>query len=97
MKKWLYILAGLLATLGLYILGGPGRAATKAGIQRDELLKDGSGRARAKAHQLGIKADNHQRNAVVAAEVGKKTLDNVGSQDETIASVLDNWRKPDGV
>ena len=97
MKKWLYAAAGLLAVFAFYILGGPARAETKAKSQRDKLLLEGSGRAKAKAHKLGIKADQHQRNAVEAEKVGKSTVDKVGTQGETVSSILDSWRKPDGV
>lgn len=98
MKKFLYWAAGGLALLAFWILGGPGRAATKAGKQRDDLLLAGSGRAKAKAHKAGIKADKHQRNAVAAGKQGKIIMDKVGTNDESMADLLDSWRKPvDGV
>ena len=97
MKKWLYWAAGALAILAFYILGGPERKVKKLTAMRDELILDGSGRAKAKAHQLGIKADKHQLNAVEAEKVGKATLDKVGTQGETVSSILDSWRKPDSV
>lgn len=98
MKKYLYAAAGGLALLAFWILGGPSRAATKAGKQRDDLILEGSGRAKAKAHKAGIKADAHQKNAVVAGEQGKKIMDSVGTNDESMADLLDSWRKPvDGV
>ena len=93
MKKWLYVAAGWLALFAFYILGGPERKVKKLKGQRDELILDGSGRAKAKARQLGIKADKHQRNALEAEKVGKSTLDKVGTQGETVASILDGWRK----
>lgn len=98
MKKWLYAAAGGLALLAFWILGGPSRAATKAGEQRDALILDGSGKAKAAAHKAGIKADAHQKNAVIAGEQGKKIMDKVGTNDESMADLLDSWRKPvDGV
>ncbi len=97
MKRWLYWAAGGLAVLAFWILGGPDRAATKAIKQRDELLIDGSGKAKAKAHKLNIKADMHQANAIEAELVGKATIDKVGTQGETVSSILDSWRKPDSV
>ena len=98
MKKWLYAAAGLLALFAFHILGGPARAAAKAGKQRDDLILEGSGRAKAKAHKAGIKADAHQKNAVVAGAQGKKIMDSVGANDESMADLLDSWRKPvDGV
>ena len=97
MKKWLYAAAGLLALFAFYILGGPERKVKKLKGQRDELILEGSGRSKAKAHQLGIKADAHQRNAVEAEKVGKITVDKVGTQGETVSSILDSWRKPDSV
>jgi hypothetical protein len=93
MKKWLYAAAGLLVLVGLGILGAPSRAETKAKGQRDDLILEGSGRAKAKAHKKGIVADKHQRNAVVAAEVGKKVMDKAGKNEST-ADLLDSWRKP---
>ena len=97
MRKWYYWAAGALALLAFYILGGPERKVKKLKGLRDELILDGSGRAKAKAHQLGIKADKHQLNALEAEKVGKATVDKVGTQGETISSVLDSWRKPDSV
>ena len=97
MKKWLYIAAGGLALFAFYILGGPERKVKKLTAQRDELILDGSDRSKAKADQLGIKADKHQLNAVQAEKVGKSTLDKVGTQGETVSSILDSWRKPDSV
>ena len=98
MKKCLYWAAGALALMAFWILGGPQRAATKAGKQRDDLILEGSGKAKAKAHKAGIKADAHQRNAVVAGKQGKIIMDRVGENDESMADLLDSWRKPvDGV
>ena len=98
MKKWLYWAAGALALVAFWVLGGPQRAAVKAGKQRDDLILEGSGRAKAKAHKAGIKADKHQRNAVVAGKQGKIIMDRVGENDESMADLLDSWRKPvDGV
>jgi hypothetical protein len=94
-KKWLYAAAGLLVLFGLGILGGPARAQKKAEGQRDDLILDGSGRAKAKAHKKNIVADKHQRNAVVAGEAGKKVMDKVGTKNESMADLLDSWRKPD--
>ena len=92
MKKCLYAAAGFLVLIGLGILGRPGRAAEKAGQQRDDLLLDGSGKAEHKAHLAGIKADKHQRNALKAAEAGQKAIDKAG-QNESMAELLDNWHK----
>lgn len=97
MRKWYYWAAGALALLAFYILGGPERKIKKLTKQRDDLILEGSGRAKAKAHQLGIKADKHQQNALEAERVGKITVDKVGTQGETVSSILDSWRKPDGV
>lgn len=97
MKKWLYAAAGFLALFAFYILGGPARAQAKAAGQRDELILEGSGKAKHKAHLAGIKADKHQRNAKVAEEAGKKAMDKAGKNEST-ADLLDSWRKPvDGV
>ena len=97
MKKWWYWLAGALVLIGLSILGKPSKAQAKAEGQRDDLILDGSGRAKAAAHKAGIKADGHQRNALVASEAGKKVMDKVGTNNESMADLLDSWRKPDGV
>jgi len=96
-KKWLYWAAGGLAILAFYILGGPERKVKKLTAQKDALIKDGSGRAKAKAHKKGIQADKHQLNADEAERVGKITVDKVGTQGETVSSILDSFRKPDSV
>ncbi len=85
------MVATFLIAVGFAILGRDEKAAAKAGAQRDALIKEGSGRAKAKAHKAGIKADAHQRNAVKAAEVGQAALDKVGKNDENIRDILDGW------
>ena len=97
MKKWLYAAAGGLALLAFWILGGPERKVKRLTKQRDDLILDGSGRAKARAFQKNIQADRAQRNAVEAERVGKTTVDKVGTQGETVSSILDSWRKPDSV
>ncbi len=97
MKKWLYAAAGGLALLAFWILSGPERKVKKLTAKKDALLLDGSGRAKHKAHLAGIKADKAQRNAVEAERVGKTTVDKVGTQGETVSSILDSFRKPDSV
>ena len=97
MKKWLWAAAAALIAIGFAILSRDEKAAVKAGAQRDALIKEGSGRAKAKAHKMGIKADKHQANAVKAGKVGQKVVDKVGTQGETVSSILDSWRKPDSV
>jgi len=93
-KTWLYAAAGGLALLAFWILGGPERAVKKVSKQRDDLIREGSGRSKAKAHLAGIKADMHQLNAVVAGKQGKKIMDRVGANNESMAELLDSWRKP---
>ncbi len=93
MRSWLYWAAGILVLIGLGILNRPAKAQAKAEAQRDDLILDGSGKARAKAHMAGIKADAHQINAVKAAEAGKKAMDKAGNNEST-ADLLDSWRKP---
>ena len=93
MKKWLYAAAGFLVLVGLGILNGPAKAQAKAEGQRDDLILDGSGKAKAKAHKKNIVADKYQRNAVVAAEAGKKAMDKAGKNEST-ADLRDSWRKP---
>ena len=98
MKKWWYAALGGIALLAFYLLGGAERKEKKLKGQRDDLILEGSGRAKAKARQKGIQADKHQKNAVVAGEVGKKVMDKVGTDNESMADLLDSWRKPvDGV
>ena len=77
--------------LAFYLLGGAERKEKKLKGQRDDLILEGSGKAKAKAHQKGIQADKHQRNAVIAAEVGQKVIDNVGKNSETVSSILSDW------
>ncbi len=97
MKKWLYAAAGGLALFAFWILGGAERKVKKLTKQRDDLILEGSGRAKAKAHQKGIQADKAQVNALEAGKVGQATVDKVGTQGETVSSILDSWRKPDSV
>ena len=94
MRKWLWAAAALLIAIGFGILGRDEKAAAKAGAQQDALIKEGSGRAKRKAHLAGIKADIHQANAVKAGEVGRKVMDKVGTNNESMADLLDSWRKP---
>ena len=94
MKKWYYAALGLIALLAFHLLGASERKEKKLKGQRDDLILEGSGRAKAKAHQKGIQADKHQKNAVVAGEVGKKVMDKVGTNNESMAELLDSWRKP---
>jgi len=96
MKKWLYWAAGGLAILAFWILGGPERKVKKLTKQRDDLILEGSGKAKHKAHLAGIKADKYQANAVEAEKVGRATVDKVGTQGETVSSILDSFRS-DGV
>ncbi len=97
MKKWLYWAAGGLAILAFYVLGGPERKVKKLTEQRDALILDGSGKAKAKATKKGEKADKLQADALSAAKVGKEVVDNVGKNGESMRDMLDSWRKPDSV
>ncbi len=98
MKKWWYAALGLLALFAFHFLSAPGRSEKRLKGERDALILDGSGRAKAEAHKKGIQADKHQRNAKIAGEVGQKVMDKVGTNDESMADLLDSWRKPvDGV
>ena len=91
MKKWYYTALGLLALLAFRLLGSSERKEKKLRGQRDDLILEGSGKAKAKARDKGIQADKHQKNAVLAAEVGQKIIDNVGKNSETVSSILDSW------
>ena len=92
MKRWLWAIAAFLIAVGFAMLGRDEKAAAKAGAQRDALILDGSGRAKAKAHKAGIKADRHQENAKEAAKVGQAIVDKVGKNSESVSSILDGWR-----
>jgi len=94
MKKWYYAALGLIALLAFHLLGASERKEKKLKGQRDDLILEGSGRAKAKAHQKGIQADKHQKNALVAAEAGKKVMDKIGTNNESMADLLDAWTKP---
>ncbi len=97
MRKWWYAAGALLLAISLGILGRPGRKAKKLVKQRDDLILDGSERAKVKAQQKRLQADKHQANAVDAAVAGKKAMDKAGKNEST-ADLLDSWRKPvDGV
>ena len=92
MKKWLYAAAAVLIALGFGILTRDGRKAKTLTASRDDLLLDGSRRSRNKAIKAGRKADVLQADAKKAAEVGQAAIDKVGSNDETMRDLLDNWR-----
>lgn len=94
MKKWWYAALGGIALLAFHLLGAPERKEKKLIKQRDDLILDGSQRAKAEADKKGIQADKHQQNAVDASAVGKKVMDNVGKTSESTADLLDSWRKP---
>ncbi len=91
MKKWWYWALGAIALFAFHLLGSSERKEKKLKGQRDDLILEGSGKAKAKAHQKGIQADKHQANAVKAAEVGQKVIDNVGKNSETVSSILSDW------
>jgi len=97
MKRWLLALGAGLLALGFIILTRDEKAAAKAGAQRDALILDGSKRAQKKAEQQGKKADKLQADAIEAGKIGKAVVDKVGTNSETIGSILDNWHKPDSV
>ena len=97
MNKWLLAFGSFLAIVGFAILGRPERKLKKAVAQRDQLLRDNTKVAQVKAKKLGAKADKLQAQADEASEAGKATVNKVGTQGETVSSILDSWRKPDGV
>ena len=97
MKKWLLGAGALLVAIGFAILQRPERQLKKVTAQRDNLLRDNTKKAQVKAEKLGEKADKLQAQASEAADIGRAEVDKVGSQSETIGSVLDSWRKPDSV
>lgn len=88
----------VLALAGFKILGRDGKAAAKAEQQRDDLIIDGSRKARARAEKFDKKANAHQANAVQASLLGQQVMDKVGTENESMADLLDSWRRPaDGV
>lgn len=87
-------LGAVLALIGFSILGRSGRAAAKAEQQRDDLIIDGSRQARAKAEKMNEKANSHQAAAVEASKLGKQVMDRVGTENESMAELLDSWRRP---
>ena len=92
MKKWLLGIGGFLVLVGFAILGRPARQLKKVERQRDDLIMQNTNAARAKAEKASAKADQLQADAAKAAEAGQKAIDQVGSNDETMRSVLDSWR-----
>lgn len=97
MKKWLLAAGALLVGLGFYILGQPERKLKKVVAHRDNLMLDNTKASQVKAEKFGKKADGLQAEAIMAGELGKAEVDKVGTQSETIGSVLDSWRKPSSV
>lgn len=97
MNKWLLAFGSFLAIVGFAILQRPERKLKKVEGQRDELLRDNTKAARVKAEKLGKKADKLQTQANDASAAGKATVNKVGTQGETVSSILDSWRKPDSV
>jgi uncharacterized protein YlxW (UPF0749 family) len=96
-NKWLLAIGAFLAAVGFAIISRPERQLKKVEHQRDQLLHDNTKRAQVKAEQLGKKADKLQAKAKEAEQVGKATVDKVGTQGETVSSILDSWSKPAGV
>lgn len=97
MNKWLLAIGSFLAVVGFAILQRPERKLKAVEGQRDHLLRDNTKASQVKAEQLGKKADKLQAKANEASKVGKETVNKVGTQGETVSSILDSWRKPDGV
>jgi hypothetical protein len=97
MNKWWLAIGSFLAVVGFAILGRPERQLKRVTAQRDQLLHDNTKAAQVKAEQLGKKADKLQAKANEASTVGKATVNKVGTQGETVSSILDSWRKPDSV
>ena len=96
MSKWLLAIGSFLAIVGFAILNRPERQLKKVVAQRDQLMHDNTKKAQVKAEQLGKKADKLQVRANEAADAGKAAVDKVGTQGETVSSILDSWRS-DGV
>lgn len=97
MNKWLLAIGSFLAIVGFAILQRPERQLKQVTAQRDQLLHDNTKKAQVKAEKLGAKADKLQAKAKEAEAAGKATVDKVGTQGETVSSILDSWRKPDSV
>lgn len=97
MNKWLLAFGSFLAIVGFAILQRPERQLNKAVAQRDQLLHDNTKKAQVKAERLAKKADKLQTQADEAAVAGEATVNKVGTQGETVSSILDSWRKPDSV
>jgi ElaB/YqjD/DUF883 family membrane-anchored ribosome-binding protein len=96
-NKWLLAIGSFLALVGFVILQRPERQLKKVVSQRDNLLHDNTKKAQVKAEKLAAKADKLQTKADEAAKVGVETVNRVGTQGETVSSILDSWRKPDSV
>jgi uncharacterized protein YlxW (UPF0749 family) len=96
-NKWLLAIGSFLAVVGFAILGRPERKLKKVEAHRDALLRDNTKKAQVKAEKLGAKADRLQAKANEADVAGRETVNKVGTQGETVSSILDSWRKPDGV
>ena len=97
MNKWLLAFGSFLAIVGFAILGRPERKLKKVEAHRDQLMRDNTKAAQVKAEKLGVKADKLQTQANEASAAGEATVNKVGTQGETVSSILDSWRKPDSV
>ena len=74
------------------MLGGPARKVEKLKDQRDALIKQGGDKEKAQAIKAGKQADKHQANAVEAEKRTKQIVGNIGKNNETVASILDEFR-----
>ena len=92
MNKWLLAIGSFLAVVGFAILQRPERKLKAVTAQRDHLLRDNTKASQQKATHLGKKADKLQAKASEASAASLDTVNKVGTQGETVNSILDSWR-----
>ena len=90
-KIWL-VIAGLLAAVGLSMLGRSGRQQKRAEDRETGYLLDGSAKALKKANSENKLAKKHAEAAKQAAAMTEKALE--GIRDQDTADIISKWTRP---
>lgn len=89
-KKWLLAAGAFLVAVGFAILGRPAKKAREAQRRADDLIRNGSDKARREAKAQGEKANQLQHEAREAAEKGREAMDRAG-QNADMADLISEW------